>query len=86
MNAERDKSVIAVLPVYLKSEISFEKEYAMRFYKNLSESLMRTPEEGEEEDEEDDEEYTDVSQSEGKDEEGEDEGQEDETADLTGST
>lgn len=88
LNAERDRSVIAVLPGYLKSEIAFEKEHAMRFYKNLNESLMKTPKEGEEEDD-DGEEYTDVSQSEvgeRDEDDDEDEGQDAETTYLTGST
>lgn len=57
----RDKTVIDLLPVYLRDEISFQRDHMTKFYQKVNSLFMVTinaqqPEEESEEDEEDDDE------------------------------
>ena len=54
LNEQRDRTVIDLLPKYLRSEISFRKEHAPRFFTKVNAVLTRSAEveKGEEEGEE----------------------------------
>jgi hypothetical protein len=77
----RDKSVIEILPTYLRGEISFQKDHMTKFYQKINSLFMmsistRKPQSDSTDEESDDEEEEEEEEDEDETEEDEEDGDE----------